>query len=49
MSILAGIGRRRTRLRAAGLVAAVAAVTLGLTMAGTQAAPADQASGARQR
>jgi 5'-nucleotidase len=41
MSILASIGRRRTRVRAAGLVTAAAVVvTLGLTAANSQAAPA---------
>ena len=43
MSMLASIGRRRTRVRAAGLVTAAAVVvTLGLGAATSQAAPADK-------
>ncbi len=42
MSMLASIGRRRTRVRAAGLVTAAAVVvTLGLGAAPSQAAPVD--------
>lgn len=45
MTVLASLGRHRTRVRMVSLTAAVAAVTLGLTMAGSQAAPNQVAAG----